>query len=50
MRDYMALAKLYPDLNAKDPDTREAAMQALHESPLVDAYRVRTRKAQLGHF
>lgn len=48
--DWPALARLFPGIDAKDHDTREAAMKRMHESPLVDKYRVRTRKAQLGHF
>lgn len=46
---WRALALLFPGLNARDHAEREAAMQRLHESPLADPYRVRTRRAQLGH-
>ena len=49
-QDYMALTRLYPDLLSKDEPTRQAAWDRLHKSPFVDAYRVRSRKAQLGHF
>jgi hypothetical protein len=44
-----ALARLFPGLNSKDHAEYEEAMKRLHESPLADPYRVRTRKAQLGH-
>lgn len=48
-RDWKALTMLYPGLLSKDHTEYEDAMKALHASPLVDKYRVRTRKAQLGH-
>lgn len=44
-----ALARLFPGLNSRNHDERAAAEKALHESPLADPYRVRSRKAQLGH-
>lgn len=46
---WQALAMLFPGINASDHAEREEAMKRLHESPLADPYRVRTRKAQLGH-
>jgi hypothetical protein len=46
---WKALTRLWPGLNSKNRDEYEAAMRALHESPLADVYRVRSRKAQLGH-
>lgn len=46
---FRALARLFPGLNSQNHDEREAAMKRLHESPLADPYRVRTRRAQLGH-
>lgn len=49
IQDWRALTRLYPELNSKDADTRAAAMKRLHESPLADKYRVRSRRAQLGH-
>lgn len=47
---WKALTRIYPGLNSKNHDEYEAAMKAFHESPLADTYRVRSRKAQLGHF
>jgi hypothetical protein len=46
---WRALARLFPGLNSPDHAAREEAIKRLHESPLADPYRVRTRKAQLGH-
>lgn len=46
---FKALAMLYPGLNSQDHTEYEDAMRELHDSPLADPYRVRTRKAQLGH-
>lgn len=46
---WRALCMLFPGLNSPNHDEREAASKRLHESPLADPYRVRTRKAQLGH-
>ena len=46
---WRALARLFPGLNSKDHAEYEEAMKRLHASPLADPYRVRTRKAQLGH-
>jgi hypothetical protein len=46
---FRALARIFPGLNSPNHDEREAAMKRLHESPLADVYRVRTRRAQLGH-
>lgn len=47
---WKALTMLFPGLLSKDHAEYEAAMKRLHESPLADPYRVRSRKAQLGHF
>lgn len=46
---WKALTLAFPGLNSKDHVEYEAAMTALHASPLADPYRVRTRRAQLGH-
>lgn len=46
---WRALTMLFPGLNSKDHAEYEEAMKRLHESPLADPYRVRPRKAQLGH-
>jgi len=46
---WKALTLLFPGLLSKDHAEYEAAMKRLHESPLADPYRVRTRRAQLGH-
>lgn len=43
------LAKAFPGLLSKNHDEFEAAYARLLESPLADPWRVRTRKAQLGH-
>jgi len=49
VEDWRALCMLFPGLNSKDHAEYEEAMKRLHESPLADPYRVRTRRAQLGH-
>jgi len=49
VEDWRALTLLFPGLLSKDHAEYEAAMKRLHESPLADPYRVRTRRAQLGH-
>lgn len=46
---WQALAMIFPGLNSKDHVEYEDAMRRLHASPLADPYRVRTRRAQLGH-
>lgn len=46
---WRALAMIFPGINSKDRAEYEEAMKRLHASPLADPYRVRTRKAQLGH-
>lgn len=46
---WRALALLFPGLNSKDHAEYEEAMKRLHSSPLADRYRVRNRRAQLGH-
>ena len=46
---WRALVMLFPGLESKNPDEATEAMQRLHESPLADPYRVRSRQAQLGH-
>lgn len=38
--DYYALAKLYPDLMAADPDARAAAITHLSTTPFGEKYRV----------
>lgn len=44
-----ALAMLYPGLKSRDPVEYEEAYARFYASPLADPYRVRNRKAQLGH-
>src|SRR5690606_12765031 len=44
---WRALAMLFPGLDSRNADEREAAYKRLHESSFADPYRVRTRKAQL---
>lgn len=46
---WYALLPLFPGLDSRDHDTFEAAYHRLLESPLADPYRVRKRRAQLGH-
>ena len=46
---WRALALLYPGLNSAKHDEFEEAYNRLLASPFADKYRVRTRKAQLGH-
>lgn len=45
---WYALTRLFPGLSSPNHDEAEAAMKRLHESPLADPYRVRSRQAQLG--
>jgi hypothetical protein len=45
---WRALARLFPGLNSRSPDEHAEAMKRLHESPIADPYRVRSRQAQLG--
>jgi hypothetical protein len=40
MDHYSALTRLYPGLNARDPDERSAAWEAFHNSPFAERYRV----------
>jgi hypothetical protein len=47
---WQALVLLFPGLESKNNDEYAQAMNQLHASPLADPYRVRSRKAQLGHF
>jgi hypothetical protein len=49
MSHWRALTRIFPGLNSQNHDEYEAAMKAFHESEFADLYRVRTRKAQLGH-
>jgi hypothetical protein len=44
-----ALVRLFPGLNARDHAEAQAAYERLLASPIADPYRVRSRKAQLGH-
>lgn len=46
---WRALVRLFPGLASRDHAEYEEAMKRLHASPLADRYRVRSRRAQLGH-
>lgn len=48
-RDWRALQLVFPGLASSKQSDFEQAMRELHESPLADPYRVRPRRAQLGH-
>lgn len=46
---WRAIAMLYPGLRSRNHDEYEAAYDRFLKSPFADPYRVRNRKAQLGH-
>jgi hypothetical protein len=48
-RDWYALTLIFPGLRSRNRDEFQAAMDALHASDFANLYRVRTRRAQLGH-
>jgi hypothetical protein len=47
-RDYMAFRRVFATVDPKGDD--EAFWTWMETQPAADAYRVRSRKAQLGHF
>lgn len=46
---WAGLVALFPGLDSRDHDEAKAAYERLLASPFADPYRVRSRKAQLGH-
>lgn len=49
VKDWHALTRLFPGLASRNHDEFQAALDALHRSPFADPYRVRSRRAQVGH-
>jgi hypothetical protein len=46
---WRGIALLYPGLNSRNHDEFQDAYNRFLASPFADPYRVRSRKAQLGH-